>query len=85
MNPIASVIQTPPVRERKPNSERAEMIGQLLEFMNEEYTQRRFQYWLGRTKHLSPSEIYIMMRQARDGHTPPALFQYLLKKSKETA
>src|SRR4030042_3745468 len=76
-----------------PNSIRAERIEQLLSFMGEnrkleaekekEYAERlgrRFKYWLGRTKHLSPGGIFMFMKQAKDGRNPQSLFNYLLKK-----
>ena len=39
----------------------------------------RMKYWLGRTRKIQPPEIYNMMRQAKDGKNPQALFNYLLK------
>lgn len=41
---------------------------------------RRFKYWLGRTRRLTPPEIYRLVRAAKDGAKPPALFNFLLKK-----
>lgn len=76
-----------------PNSPRAERIEQLLSLMgedrkleqesDEQYAQRigkRFKYWLGRTRKYSPDEIFAMLRQARSGKNPGALFNYLIKK-----
>jgi hypothetical protein len=41
----------------------------------------RMKYWLGRTRKLTPDQLYRMMRQAKEGSNPPALFNYLLKKN----
>lgn len=65
------------------NSQRAEVVGQLMRFMNEPEDSKRFKYWLGRTRKLSASDIYIMMRKANDGKNPPALFNWLLKKNND--
>lgn len=49
---------------------------------------KRIKYWLGRTRKLPASEIYRLMRMAREGKNPQALFNYLLKnygKEKPTA
>ena len=62
------------------NSERADVIAQLIVFMGEKND--RFKYWLGRTRKLTPSRIYQLIRSAKDGNNPPALFNYLLKKEK---
>lgn len=48
---------------------------------NEVYN-RRFRYWLGRTKHLAPNDIRDMVKQARTGKNDQALFEYLLKQTK---
>jgi hypothetical protein len=89
-----------------PNSERVEIIGSLLELMEEtkptaeertlekqtpgagkaehrKRLNRRTKYWLGRTRHLTPSAIYGLIRKARDGNKPPALFNHLLKQTKQ--
>lgn len=79
-----------------PNSERVEVIVNLVSFMGEDrphpgetaeqtktrvYT--RIKYWLGRTRKYTPAEIYGLIKQAKDGHTPPKLFNWLLKKENE--
>lgn len=67
----------------KPNSERADTIEQLMEFMGEQSRtdySRRFRYWLGRTRKCRPADIHTMMGQAKHGRNPHALFNYLLKK-----
>lgn len=64
--------------ERKPNSDRAEVVEQLCKFMDNDT--KRFKYWLGRTKHLSPAEIYGKMKEAKGGKNPQALFNFILKK-----
>jgi hypothetical protein len=61
-----------------PAHERAEVIERLLKFMGDQ----RWGYWLGRTKHLTPQDIYRMMRNAEEGKNPHALFNHLLKKSR---
>ena len=70
-NPVAS-------KPRPAPHQRAEMINQLLEFMGE----KNFKKWLGLTRHLSPSGIYSLMSQAKEGKKPQALFNYLLKKTR---
>lgn len=65
--------------ETGPNSPRAEQIEKLVKFMGE--TNARFKYWTGRTRKLSPEEIYLMMKKAGEGKNPQALFNYLLKQS----
>lgn len=65
---------------RGPNSERADQVDQLMSFMGENpKDSKRFKYWLGRTRKLHPQEIYRLMREAKDGRNPRALFNYLLK------
>lgn len=79
-----------------PNSPRAEQIERLLSLMGEnrkldkegekEYAERlgrRFKYWLGRTRSLSPDEIFATMRQAKEGKNPGALFNHILKTKKK--
>lgn len=44
---------------------------------------QRMKYWLGRTRKLNADQLYRMMRQAKEGKNPPALFNYLLKKHNE--
>lgn len=79
-------------RAAGPNSERAEKIAELMQLMREDGIQsgesevaykkrvsRRFKYWLGRTNHLTPQRIYMLMRSAREGKNPPALLNWLLK------
>lgn len=66
----------------KIRSEREEQILAILDLMSEDT--KRFRYWLGRTKHLSPNQIYLMLKQAKQGkETPHILFQWLLKKSRQ--
>lgn len=43
---------------------------------------RRFKYWLGRTRHLTPAQLFRIMKQAKAGKNPQGLFEYLLKGSK---
>jgi len=77
----------------QPTSERAAEIEQVMLVMRENLKEpgeteparevrikRRFRYWLGRTRRLTPPEIYRLVRAAKDGAKPPALFNYLLKK-----
>lgn len=40
---------------------------------------RLMKYWLGRTKHLEPADIYDMISKAKKGRNPQALFNHLLK------
>jgi len=68
---------TIPNKKKPPNSERAEVINQLLEFMEDD----RFKYWLGRTNHLSVSGIHQLMKEARPKNKPPAYLNWLLKNS----
>ena len=80
-------------KKRGPNCERAAEIEQVMLVMCEHLRQpgeseadrelrinRRFKYWLGRTRRLAPPEIYRIVRAAKDGGKPPALFNFLLKK-----
>lgn len=41
---------------------------------------RRFKYWLGRTRRLHPENIDILVKQAKGGKNPAALFNHLLSK-----
>ena len=43
---------------------------------------KRLKYWFGRTRHLSPGDIHGIIRKAKDGKNPGALFNYLLKQTK---
>lgn len=63
---------------RGPNSERAEVVEALCAFMRD--GKAKMKYWLGRTRKLAPAEIYELMRRAKDGNNPPALFNHLLRK-----
>lgn len=64
------------------NSERADMVGQLMVFMGEDiHDGKRFKYWLGRTRKRSPGDLYGMMKRAQEGKNPRALFNYLLKQA----
>lgn len=62
------------------NSLRSDVVHQLCMFM--ENNTLRFKYWLGRTRHLKPGEIYDLIKQSEKNETPQRLFNYLLKKSK---
>lgn len=79
-----------------PNSERAEAIVYLLTFMGEDREQAgeteeetkkriyaRIKYWLGRTRKYTPGEIRGLIKQAKEGRNPPALFNWILKKNNE--
>lgn len=77
-------------KKRGPQSARAEMIDRVMEFMGEgrqldddqevtNWRNMRFKFWLGRTRHLSPSDMYGMMREASEGKNPRALFNWLIK------
>lgn len=65
------------IKKRGASHERAEMIEQLCTFMGED--NKRFKYWIGRTKKLSPAQIYELMQKAKNGKNPKALFQWFLK------
>lgn len=78
MKLISEIIQL--AQPKKINSERAEQVSLILEMTGEDNT--RFKYWLGRTRHLSPQGIYLMLKEARNGREPVKLFQWLLNKSK---
>lgn len=77
-----------------PQSELAEVIENVIVLMEPvqqkgetelefyERIKKRFKYWLGRTRHLNPYDIFAMLSQAKGGKNPQALFNYLLKKSK---
>lgn len=39
---------------------------------------KRMKYWLGRTRKVDPAEIERLMRDAKDGKRPQALFNWLL-------
>ena len=79
-----------------PNSERADVVVRLISFMgedrpapaeSEDQTKARIylriKYWLGRTRKYTPGEVDGLMKQAKDGKNPPALFNWLLKKENE--
>lgn len=84
------------------NSERADLVYQLLVFMGEDKTldeeraieakapgegrkakakriNTRMKYWLGRTRKVQPGDLYAMMKAAKEGKNPQALFNHLLK------
>lgn len=79
-----------------PNSERIEVIERLISFMGEDRdtpnetedqkrkkVNERIKYWLGRTRYFTPGAIDGLIKQAKTGHTPPKLFNWLLKKENE--
>lgn len=77
---MEKAVFTMPVQEKKPaNSQRADMINQVLKFMGED----NFGKWLGLTKHLSPGEIHTMMNQSQEGRNPRELFWWYLRESKK--
>ena len=61
--------------------ERAEVILQLIRLMDEDKT--RIKYWLGRTREYTPGDIHGLIKQAKEGRNPPALFNWLLKNRKK--
>lgn len=67
---------------RRPvNSKRAYCIEQLMIFMGENPTDsKRFGYWCGRTKKISPNRVLEMMSESKSGRNPKALFCWLLKR-----
>lgn len=82
------------------NSERAEVIGHVMMFMGEDKKNvsegegglafiarknKRFKYWLGRTRRLSPGQIFGLMKRAGEGKNPQALFNWLLKQELSTS
>lgn len=67
-------------KKRGATSPKAEIIEQLCKFMGEDNT--RFAYWCGRTRKLTPSQIYELMQKAKNGNNKPALFNWLLKNNK---
>lgn len=81
MENISKHLKLPVKPTTDANSERADVIGQLMAFMGEDiHNGRRFKYWLGRTKRLSPGEIFGLMKRSREeGKKPRALFNWLLK------
>lgn len=40
---------------------------------------KRIKYWLGRTRKIPANQIYDLMKQAKDGKNPRALFNWLIK------
>lgn len=62
------------------NSRRSAIVEQLCVFMGDDPKSKRMGYWLGRTKKIDPDRIYQLMRQAKEGKNPQALFNWLLKK-----
>ena len=40
---------------------------------------KRIKYWLGRTRKIPAGEIYALMKQAKEGKNPQALFNWLIK------
>lgn len=44
---------------------------------------RLVKYWLGRTRHLDPEAVYVMISNAKLGKNPQALFNYLLTESRK--
>lgn len=75
------------------NSQRADVISKVVTFMGEHIPTKgeseealkkriakRFKYWLGRTRKISPGEIYRLMSTAKaEGKNPQALFNHLIK------
>lgn len=57
-------------------SEHEEAILEVLELMDDD----RYKYWCGRLKRFKPQEIKDLVKQARTGHSPQKLFNYLIKK-----
>ncbi len=83
MKSLFDLLPKLPEKKSGPNSERAEQIEGVMALMGEDVKNgKRFKYWLGRTKKLSPATIYELRKQAETGSNPPALFNYLLKKTK---
>jgi hypothetical protein len=108
MEQLGTILHTRKKATTDANSERADMMNQLLAFMGEdkwstdeknlaimdmtaareEYTKRqhrRFKYWLGRTRRLAPGAIFGLIKRAREGKNPPALFNWLLKNELSTS
>lgn len=65
-----------------PNSPRGEQLLRLMTLMREDpNNRRRWAYWAGRTRHLSPGAIYILLERARYGTNQQALFNHLLNQT----
>lgn len=45
---------------------------------------RRFKYWLGRTRAMNPERIHALLRDCEGASNPPALFNWYLKNEKST-
>lgn len=63
-----------------PTSEWAAAIEEVLMFLKED--KARFPYWCGRLRHMEPNDILDLIKAAKQGKNPPALFQWLLKEQK---
>lgn len=75
-------IATPKVKTRGGiNSAKADAVERLMqEVMREDPKDtKRFKYWLGRTRKLTPSGLHQMIGSAKEGRKPAALFNHLLK------
>ena len=99
MKSIAQMVVDKPLKpkkkERAPGSAKAEQIENLMVFMGEPPKPpqaknasktaygNRFKYWLGRTRHLEPDQIYRMIERAKKfTKNPKALFNKMLGESK---
>lgn len=79
MKKISDFIKVPLAATKKvPNSARAEITEQVCTFMDGD--NKRFKYWLGRTKEYTPSALYDIMKKAKEGKNPQALFNWNIKK-----
>ena len=79
MKEVADILSEKKVVKSKITSERQEAVQGVLLFMGE-VGHHRYGYWNGRLKHLKPSEIYDLIKEAKTGKNPPAFFNWLLKK-----
>ncbi len=75
-------------REKKIDNQRQEAIHSVMDFMGEPYkennkiSKERYKYWNGRLKKYSPVDIHGLIKEAKVGKNPPALFNWLIKKDK---
>lgn len=76
MKPLSELLTLE--KKSGPTSEYAEAIEKVLEFMGED----NWGKWCGRLKRFKdrPHVIHEMIRQAKEGRSPQALFQYLIRR-----
>lgn len=75
MKHIQSLFNNQPPKKKKIVNPRQEQIQAVCDFMDDQ----RYSYWNGRLRKLSPDNIYLLLKSAKEGKNPRALFNYLLR------